>query len=159
MEYNAVQEPSTTDQLESELVASAVEALPEEPEVARGDLVQPGPGVQAPTVVKRPQPRYPDAARRLGRTAVVVLRLLIDEDGKVAEIQQSDGLSTGRRSEVASEAFDRAFLAGAQGGLFVLDVRHQVGHGFFHPARDFNHLGQEHLDRAKEIADDVHAVH
>lgn len=100
------QEPSTTDQLESELVASAVEALPEEPEVARGDLVQPGPGVQAPTVVKRPQPRYPDAARRLGRTAVVVLRLLIDEEGKVAEIQQS--------GPKAGMGFDRAAVTAAE---------------------------------------------
>jgi TonB family protein len=77
------------DQLASQSEASAAESLPEQPKVARGDLVNPGPGVQAPTVVKHPQPRYPDAARRIGRTAVVVLRLLIDEQGTVAEIQQS----------------------------------------------------------------------
>jgi TonB family protein len=100
------QEPPTTDPLESDLVASAVEALPEQPEVERGDLVQPGPGVQAPTVVKRPQPRYPDAARRLGRTAVVILRLLIDEQGNVAEIQQN--------GPKAGMGFDRAAVAAAE---------------------------------------------
>jgi TonB family protein len=100
------QEPPTTDPLDEDLVASAVEALSEQPEVERGDLVQPGPGVQAPTVVNRPQPRYPDAARRLGRTAVVVLRLLIDEQGNVAEVQQSGAK--------AGMGFDRAAILAAE---------------------------------------------
>jgi len=91
---------------DSQLAASAAELLPEQPKVAMGDLVEPGPGVQAPTVVKRPQPRYPDTARRLGRTAVVELRLLIDEHGGVAEIQQ-----TGPK---AGMGFDRAAFTAAE---------------------------------------------
>ncbi len=91
---------------DSQLAASAAELLPEQPKVAMGDLVEPGPGVQAPTVVRRPQPRYPDTARRLGRTAVVELRLLIDEHGGVAEIQQ-----TGPK---AGMGFDRAASAAAE---------------------------------------------
>jgi protein TonB len=94
------------DPIDSDLVASAVETLAEQPEVARGDLVEPGPGVVAPQVVNRPQPRYPEAARRLGRTAVVVLRLLIDEQGNVAEIQQ-----TGPK---AGMGFDRAAVEAAE---------------------------------------------
>ncbi len=43
--------------------------------------------------------------------------------------------------------------------LFSLDERHQVGHGDFHDAGAFHHLGQEHLARPEEIADHVHAVH
>jgi len=91
---------------QADLQVSAAEPLPELPKVARGDLVEPGPGVQAPSVVKRPQPRYPDAARRLGRTAVVALRLLIDEQGKVAEVQQS--------GQKAGMGFDRAALEAAE---------------------------------------------
>ncbi len=91
---------------DSQLAASAAELLPEQPKVAMGDLVEPGPGVQAPTVVRRPQPRYPDTARRLGRTAVVELRLLIDEHGGVAEIQQ-----TGPK---AGMGFDRAAFTAAE---------------------------------------------
>ncbi len=97
---------SGPDQLDSQPVTSAIEPLPEQPRVARGDLVEPGPGVTAPTVVKRPQPRYPDAARRIGRTAVVALRLLVDEEGKVAEIQQIGAK--------AGMGFDRAALSAAE---------------------------------------------
>ncbi len=43
--------------------------------------------------------------------------------------------------------------------LFFLDVGNQVGHGLLHHARAFHHLGQEHLARAKQVADHVHAVH
>ena len=34
-----------------------------------------------------------------------------------------------------------------------------MGHGLLHHARRFHHLGQEHLARAEQIADHVHAVH
>lgn len=94
------------DQLEAQAVEGPTELLPEEPRVSRGDLVQPGPRVQAPEVIKRPQPRYPDAARRLGRTAAVALRLLIDEEGGVVEIQQS--------GPKAGMGFDRAAVAAAE---------------------------------------------
>ena len=50
-------------------------------------------------------PRF-DAARRLGRTAVVVLRLLIDEQGNVAEVQQSGAK--------AGMGFDRAAILAAE---------------------------------------------
>ena len=44
-------------------------------------------------------------------------------------------------------------------GLFRLDVGHEVGHGLLHDAGALDHLRQEHLARAEQIADDVHAVH
>jgi TonB family protein len=93
-------------QLDSQSEASAVEIEPEQPKAARGDLVEPGPGVTAPTIVKRPQPRYPEAARRIGRSAVVVLRLLIDEEGNVAEIQQAGAK--------AGMGFDRSAIMSAE---------------------------------------------
>ena len=55
---------------------------PKPAQVRRGDLVEPGPGVVLPTVI-RLSPRYPEMARRLNRrSAVVVVEVLVDENGK-----------------------------------------------------------------------------
>src|SRR5690606_20650763 len=35
----------------------------------------------------------------------------------------------------------------------------EMGDGLFHDARGFDHLGQEHLARPEQVADDVHAGH
>ena len=62
-------------------------------------------------------------------------------------------------------AFDRRhddFALGAcvaAGPLFRLHERKKPGHGLFHDARAFDHLGQEHFARTKEIAHHAHAGH
>jgi len=43
--------------------------------------------------------------------------------------------------------------------LLFLDVGHEMRHGLLHHARRLDHLGQEHLARAEQVADDVHAGH
>jgi hypothetical protein len=43
--------------------------------------------------------------------------------------------------------------------LLGLHVREQVGDGLLHDARGLDHLGQEHLAGAEQVADHVHAVH
>jgi hypothetical protein len=43
--------------------------------------------------------------------------------------------------------------------LLGLDVGQQVGHRLLHHARRLDHLRQEHLARAEQVADDVHARH
>ena len=43
--------------------------------------------------------------------------------------------------------------------LFFLDKRNQVRHGLLHHPRGFHHLRQKHFARAKQIADDIHAIH
>ena len=43
--------------------------------------------------------------------------------------------------------------------LFLLDVGQQVRHGRLHDARRLDHLRQEHLALAEQVAHDVHAVH
>src|SRR5258706_6017054 len=48
-------------------------------------------------------------------------------------------------------------FAGAR--LFRLDVGYEVRYRLFHHARRFHHLRQEHLAGAKQLADDIHAVH
>ena len=44
-------------------------------------------------------------------------------------------------------------------GLGLLEKRLQVGDGLLHHPGALDHLGQEHLAGAEEIADGVHAVH
>ncbi len=44
-------------------------------------------------------------------------------------------------------------------GLLLLDEGDQVGHGLLHDAGALDHLRQEHLAGAEQVADDVHAVH
>ena len=46
------------------------------------------PLIKAPVLLSRPKPRYPAAAMRLGKEAVVTLRLLIDARGKVVDVER-----------------------------------------------------------------------
>jgi TonB family protein len=73
---------------------------------ALGELVELGPGVVRPRMTRRPQPRYPPAARRLNKQADVQLRLLVDENGDVARIERV-GDSFGFGFEEAAEAAAR----------------------------------------------------
>ena len=60
--------------------------------------------------VKPPQPRYPPESRRSGEEGLVVLRVLIDQQGRAAqiEIEQSSGHS--RLDQAAREAVARALF-------------------------------------------------
>ena len=82
---------------------------PAAPTVRRGDLVEMGPGVVVPELLRRPAPRFPEMARRLNKKeARVLVRVLIDENGKVlqAEIEgekqgfgfDDEALSAARKS-------------------------------------------------------------
>ncbi len=57
-------------------------------QVRRGDLVQMGPGVTPPQLVRRPVPRFPIMAKRLNKKeAKVTIRVLIDENGRVIKAE------------------------------------------------------------------------
>ena len=61
---------------------------PPKPQVRRGDLVEPGPGVVLPVATRPPKPRYPDMAKRFNKNrATVVVKVLIDENGKVLKVE------------------------------------------------------------------------
>ncbi len=60
---------------------------PVEPQVRVGELVEGGPGVVAPRVVRRASPVFPPVAVRLHKTATVDVRVLVDENGKVADTE------------------------------------------------------------------------
>jgi hypothetical protein len=56
---------------------------------------------------------------------------------------------------------DAALGARGQAGrrLLGLDERHEMRDRLLHDARALDHLRQEHLARAEQVSDDVHAVH
>ncbi len=63
-------------------------APPAASQVRRGDLVSLGPGVVPPKLLRRPAPRFPIMAKRLNKKeAKVLLRVLIDENGKVIKAE------------------------------------------------------------------------
>ncbi len=65
-----------------------------EPEVQRGDLVGPGPGVVEPSLVSPPKVIYPPMARQQGITSGrVVVMVLVDEEGRVAETRLQQGVA------------------------------------------------------------------
>ncbi len=51
----------------------------------RGALLTPGPGVVVPYLLERPHPEYPERARRRRKEARVVVRVLVDENGRVLQ--------------------------------------------------------------------------
>lgn len=62
--------------------------------------------VTPPEIVRQPQARYPEIARRMGRQATVLLRVLVDETGQVAEVER-----IGKR---VGSGFDEAAIQAAR---------------------------------------------
>lgn len=63
-------------------------AKPTASQVRLGDLVEMGPGVVPPQVLRRPAPRYPEMARRFNKkSATVVVKVLVDENGQVSRAE------------------------------------------------------------------------
>jgi TonB family protein len=87
-------------------------------QVQVGDLVQPGPGVAAPKLTSRLDPRYPAAAQRLNRAAQVDIKVLVDEHGRV--------LDADRIGAKAGFGFDEAALDAAKRAVFQPATRDGV---------------------------------
>jgi TonB family protein len=89
------------------------------PEVKVGDLVDLGPGVIPPRRTGDLQANYPAQARRLNRTAVVRVSVLVDENGRVAQAALKDP----RR---AGFGFDEEALAAARRATFQPGTKNGV---------------------------------
>jgi TonB family protein len=89
---------------------SQATAAKQPPQVQVGDLVQPGAGVISPKLTSRLDPRYPPAAQRLNRAALVDIKVLVDERGRV--------LDTERLGAKAGFGFDEAALDAARRAVF-----------------------------------------
>ena len=87
----------------------------------RGDLVEDGPGVVRPQVVRLAEPTYPSLARRLKRTARVVVKVLVDETATVvrAEVVQGDKSNLGFNEAAIEAAYKTRFTAASKQGIAV----------------------------------------
>jgi protein TonB len=81
-----------------------------EPETQRGDLVGPGPGVVEPALAAPPRVSYPEIAREQRVQGKVIVLVLVDENGRVAEARLQKG--------VAQPAVNDAVLAGVRNAKF-----------------------------------------
>jgi len=82
----------------------------EAPEVARGDLVGPGPGVVEPALVSAPRVSYPPAVRQQAIAGKVVVLVLVDEEGAVTSVKLQQG--------VVSKLVNDAVLEGVRAAKF-----------------------------------------
>ncbi len=90
-------------------------------EVRLGDLVQMGPGVVPPRKLSMPNPRFPEIAKRANKTAVVTVSVLVDENGRAADVQLRDPKKAGFGfDEAAVDAARRAtFQPATKNGVRV----------------------------------------
>jgi TonB family protein len=122
----ATQAPATGTATRSPAEPEPEQAPPTQPAkpapkpVAVGDLVEPGPGVAPPRMTERPSPRYPPSARRLGKNAIVQLRLLVDENGRVARVETVGNKAGFGFDDAAIDAANRtAWQAATKDGVRV----------------------------------------
>ncbi|HKV12308.1 MAG TPA: TonB family protein, partial [Thermoanaerobaculia bacterium] len=81
-------EPPPKPQIQEQRPAAPEPAPePEAPRVRVGDLVEPGPGVVQPQLVSFTNPEYPPVARKLRVEGVVVVSVLVDENGRVQDVR------------------------------------------------------------------------
>ncbi len=78
--------------------------------VRRGELVTAGPGVIGPKMTRPPVPRFPPMARQLNKKAVVAVRVLVDETGRVTQTELA--------GKKVGFGFDQAALLAARSAKF-----------------------------------------
>ena len=82
-----------------------------EPELRRGDLVGPGAGVVEPALLAPPRVVYPPIARQHPVEGKVVVLVLVDENGKVADSKLQQGIA-------GMPAINDAVVAGVKSAKF-----------------------------------------
>ena len=93
---------------------------PARPKVRPGQLVEPGPGVTAPKLVRQAAARYPPMARRVRREATVIVRVLVDETGKVIKAETlGKKVGLGIDEAALDAARDSRFRAATKDGVPV----------------------------------------
>jgi TonB family protein len=88
--------------------AAAKPEPPPEPQVRLGDLVAFGPGVTPPDLMRMPDPVFPSIAKRLNKSAVVEVRVLVDEKGDVREAELAGAKAGYGFDQAAIDAAKRA---------------------------------------------------
>ena len=94
-------------------------------QVRRGDLVPMGPGVTPPQIERRSAPRFPVMAKRLNKKyAKVVLRVLVDENGKVIKAEMA--------GEEQGFGFDDEAMSAARKSVYKPATKDGVPVKFWH---------------------------
>jgi TonB family protein len=116
----AVPPPTSAASVAPPPAAAPVAAAPaaSQPQIQTGDLVQAGPGVVGPKITFRPEVRYPAAARRMNKSAEVMVKVLVDERGRVQQVSLS-GAAVGL-------GFDEAALDVARRSNYVAATKDGV---------------------------------
>lgn len=92
------------------------------PAFKMGDLIQPGEGVIPPAVLDLATPEYPRIAKRLGLEGLIQASVLVDENGKVAEVRFDKGHQGFRDSikkTLSKAKFKPATKDGIQGKMWI----------------------------------------
>jgi TonB family protein len=94
---------------------------PPEPQVARGDLVGPGPGVVEPSLVAPPRVIYPSAARQQRISGRVIVLVLVNEEGRVTQARLQSGVAsrTGVNEAVVDAVRQATFRPATKNGIPV----------------------------------------
>jgi protein TonB len=89
--------------------------------VREGDLVEAGPGVAPPVLVSFQKPEYPPIARRMKVQGTVVVSLLVDENGQVADARLAKSVpqNVGLNEAALSAAKTAQFRPATKGGVRV----------------------------------------
>jgi TonB family protein len=95
--------------------------VPEAPKVQTGDLVAGGPGVSPPALVSAPKPKYPPQARVLRVEGVVVVSVLVDENGRVQDARLLEPIAqkVGINEEALSVARNAQYRPATKDGVRV----------------------------------------
>ncbi|MBP9824364.1 MAG: TonB family protein [Thermoanaerobaculia bacterium] len=114
-------EPEVVAPPAAEPVVEAPPAAPAAPLVKEGDLVRPGAGVKPPVLVSLTKPEYPAMARRMKVEGTVIVSLLVDETGRVAETRLESGVSqkVGINEAAVAAAKSAVFSPATKSGVRV----------------------------------------
>jgi protein TonB len=82
---------------------------PAPPAVQVGELVEMGRGVVAPEAIYNPRPNYPPAAERQRISGVVLLDVLVDENGAVQDVKLVRGIKPDFGLDAAAAAAVRTW--------------------------------------------------
>jgi TonB family protein len=81
-----------------------------EAEVQPGALVEPGPDVINPVLIEHPKLKYPKEAKRRKVEAVVPVRVLVDENGRVLEAKVEKPVGHGLDEAATEVALKAKFI-------------------------------------------------
>jgi TonB family protein len=88
-------------------------------EVASSSVLRVGPGIKPPTLVSKLEPQYSEEARSAKYQGTVLLKVVIDVDGKAKDMEVVNGLGLGLDEQAVLAIRQWKFNPGMKDGLPV----------------------------------------